>query len=222
MVVTHADAESRARQSLGSSAEAIYRAVDSMLAARGVGGVLVDVGCGTGNLWRTVGHRFTRCVGLDLVDYGGLPADAEFRQADLDRAPLPVADRSADVAAAVEIIEHLENPRAFIRELARIVRPGGWVILTTPNQLSVLSLLTLVIKQRFSAFQDSLYPAHRTALLEVDLRRIASECDLDHIEIGYTSSGRVPMTSAHYPRVVSRRFPRLLSDNVLLIGRRPR
>ena len=84
-----------------------------------------------------------------------------------------LADQFADVVAAVEVVEHLENPRAFCRELARIVKPGGWVVVTTPNQLSLLSLLTLVVKQRFSAFQDVSYPAHITALLETDLRRIA-------------------------------------------------
>jgi 2-polyprenyl-3-methyl-5-hydroxy-6-metoxy-1,4-benzoquinol methylase len=220
MIVADAAAESRARRTLGSSGDAIYQAVASTLAARDAGGVLVDVGCGAGNLWRTVGHRFTRCVGLDLVDYDGRPPAVEFRQADLDRTPFPVADSTADVVAAVETIEHLENPRAFVRELARIVRPGGWVIVTTPNQLSGLSLLTLAVKQRFSAFQDSQYPAHRTALLEVDLRRIAAECDLREIDIGYTCAGRMPLTGAHYPRIASRLLPRLLSDNVLLAARK--
>ncbi len=85
-------------------------------------------------------------------------------------------DEAADVVAAVETIEHLENPRAFVRELVRLVKPDGWVIVTTPNQLSLLSLITLLIKHRFSAFQDVHYPAHLTALLEVDLKRIAAEC----------------------------------------------
>jgi hypothetical protein len=101
-----------------------------------------------------------------------------------------------------------------------VVRPGGWVVVTTPNQLSVLSLLTLVTKQRFSAFQDNAYPAHRTALLEVDLRRIFAECGLDEVEVRYTCSGRVPLTAMHYPRGVSRLWPRGLSDNLVVTGRK--
>jgi 2-polyprenyl-3-methyl-5-hydroxy-6-metoxy-1,4-benzoquinol methylase len=163
---------------------------------------------------------FSRCIGVDAVRYGGLPDDVEFQPADLDAVPLPLAAASADVVTAVETIEHLENPRAFCRELHRIVRPGGWIVITTPNQLSALSLATLVVKQRFSAFQDGAYPAHRTALLEVDLRRIAAECGLEDVEVRYTGSGRVPLTAAHYPARLSRIFPRALSDNVLLIGRR--
>jgi 2-polyprenyl-3-methyl-5-hydroxy-6-metoxy-1,4-benzoquinol methylase len=212
--------ELRARQSLGSSEPVIYRTVAGVLRARRASGVLADVGCGSGRLWRELEPMFSRCVCIDAVRYAGLPDAVEFVQADLDVVPLPLPDASADVVTAVETIEHLENPRAFCRELSRIVRPGGWIVVTTPNQLSVLSLLTLIGKQRFSAFQDAAYPAHRTALLEIDLRRIAAECGLADVEVSYTASGRVPLAAAHYPAPLSRMFPRALSDNVVLIGRR--
>lgn len=213
------DIDVRARQSLGASDGAIYAAVDAVLAERGAAGVLADVGCGTGNLWRAVSRRFTRCVGVDAVRYDDLPRDVEYRRADLDRQALPLASGEADVVAAIETIEHLENPRAFVRELTRATRRGGLVIVSTPNQLSLLSLATLAVKGRFSAFQDGAYPAHLTALLEVDLRRIAAECGLAEVEIRYTHSGRLPLSAAHYPQVLARRFPRALSDNVVMTGR---
>ena len=147
------------------------------------------------------------------------PADVDFIPRRSRPAAAPASRRLADVVAAVEVVEHLENPRAFCRELARIAKPGGWIVVTTPNQLSLLSLLTLVVKQRFSAFQDASYPAHITALLEADLRRIAAECGLEAVEVRYTGQGRIPGTGAHYPAAVSAAFPRLLSDNVVLIGR---
>lgn len=213
------DLDARARQTLGSSSTAIYRTVADLLRERGAGGVLADVGCGTGNLWREVAPLFSRCLGLDVVRYDGLSADVEFTHADLDGVSLPLADASADVVAAVETIEHLENPRAFYRELTRIAAPGGWVVVTTPNQLSLLSLLTLIVKQRFAAFQDGAYPAHRTALLEIDLRRIARECGLRDLAVRFTGRGRLPLSGRHYPAWLARRFPRALSDNVALIGR---
>lgn len=217
--VASSDVDARARQSLGSSEVAIYDAVRALLEARAASGVLADVGCGAGNLWRVVKPLFSRCIGMDAVRYDGLTPDVEFRAADFDRQRLPLADGEADVVAAVETIEHLENSRAFVRELARAVRPGGWVVVTTPNQLSLLSVATLIVKGRFSAFQEAAYPAHLTALLEVDLRRIAAECRLRDVEVHYTHRGRVPLSSAHYPRAVARVFPRALSDNVVLIGR---
>jgi 2-polyprenyl-3-methyl-5-hydroxy-6-metoxy-1,4-benzoquinol methylase len=221
--ITHANAlDARARMSLGSSDDAIYRMVVDALAERGVsGGRLVDVGCGGGALWRATNGRFDRYCGLDAVRYDALPPDAEFRQVDLDAAAWPIAEGEADVVTAVETIEHLENPWAFVRSLVRIVKPGGWMVVTTPNQLSVLSLLTLVTKRRFSAFQDSHYPAHRTALLESDLERMASAAGLERVAVAYTCRGRMPLVAAHYPLLLARIFPRALSDNLMVIGRRP-
>jgi 2-polyprenyl-3-methyl-5-hydroxy-6-metoxy-1,4-benzoquinol methylase len=220
MTAIATDVDRRARQSLGRSDEAIHSTVARLLADRDAAGTLADVGCGAGDLWRALSGRFAHCIGVDAARYDGLPGHLDFRLVDLDSARLPIADCSVDAAAAVEVIEHLENPRALLRELVRIVRPGGWVVVTTPNQLSVLSLLTLIVKGRFAAFQDRAYPAHRTALLDIDLLRIARECRLRDVEIAYTRRGRVPLTPWHYPMFVARRAPRRLSDNVVLIARR--
>lgn len=219
-VTPDADVEQRARLSLGRSHERIYRTVANVLAARDAGGLLADVGCGSGDLWQALRGRFRSCIGVDAVRYAGLPPDVEFHPADLDAARLPLSDASVDTATAVEVIEHLENPRAFVRELARIVRPGGWVVVTTPNQLSALSLLTLALKGRFSAFQDDAYPAHRTALLEIDLRRIMTECGLRDLAVTFTRLGRLPLCAWHYPDAVARLAPRRLSDNIVIAGRR--
>lgn len=65
----------------------------------------------------------------------------------------------ADAVAAVETIEHLENPRRFVRLPVRLLRPGGWLFVTTPNQRSLLSLASLVVKGEFAHFQGVHYPA---------------------------------------------------------------
>lgn len=215
-------AEERARRSLGASGDAIYRMVERAVRARHRGGgTLVDVGCGSGRLWPFVRAHFDRYVGVDVVRYDGFPAEGEFHALDLDRGEAPLPDGAADVAAGVETIEHLENPRAFLRLLARLVRPGGWVIVTTPNQHSLLSKARFVLRGEHAAFTASSYPAHITALLAVDLRRMAAECGLVDVAVEYSGRGRLPATGAHWPAPLSRAFPRALSDNLLLAGRRP-
>lgn len=222
MIASMTELETRARLSRGTSSAAIYEMVGRALAMRGIQkGVLVDVGCGTGGLWTHIHERFNRYVGVDCVDYGDLPPAVEFHRCDLDGGRLPVPDKLGDIVVAVETIEHLENPRAFFRELVRLTRPGGWLIVTTPNQLSFLSLFTLVFKKRFNAFQDVHYPAHLTALLAVDLRRMAAECGLQDVAIEYSRQGRFALTPRHYPKFLSRLLPGLCSDNLLVIGRRP-
>ena len=219
---TFDDAVARALQSGGDSEPAVHGLIARVVESMNIrGDLLVDVGCGQGKLWPRVSARFARCIGVDAVRYPGLPSDIEWCETQLDSCAIPIPDQVADVVVCSETIEHVENPRALMRELSRLAKPGAWLIVTTPNQLSLSSLMTLVVKHRFSCFQDVHYPAHLTALLEVDLMRIAAECGLDDARIEFTASGRVPLTARHYPKLLSRAFPRALSDNVLLAARKP-
>src|SRR5512135_3532250 len=213
--------ETRARQSLGISAEPIYRAVaDALTERHSGGGTLIDVGCGAGNLWQFLRPRFDRYVGVGVARYDGLPDKVEFHRIDLDTGRAPLPDGAGEVVAAVETIEHVENPRALVRELARLASSGGLVVITTPNQLSLLSKLGLLVKNQFPSFQErpGLYPAHITALLPVDLLRMARECGLVESAIRYSDSGRIPGTRWHWPWPLA---GRAYSDNVLLVARRP-
>lgn len=214
--------EERARRSLGSSGDAVYRMVQRAVQARHPGGgTLVDVGCGSGGLWPYVRPCFGRYVGVDVVRYDGFPAEGEFHALDLDRGEVPLPDGIADVAAGVETIEHLENPRAFVRMLARLARPGGWVVVTTPNQHSLLSKGTFLLRGEHVHFQDASYPAHITALLAADLRRMAAECGLAGAAIEYSGAGRIPATPRHWPGALARWMPRAFSDNLLLAAQKP-
>ncbi len=214
--------EERARRSGGRSDDALGDLVEALV--RGDAGgreLLVDVGAGQGALLRRLADRFARRVAVDAVAYGE-PHGFERVLANLDRDALPLPDGVADVVTAIEVIEHLENPRQLMRELVRVAKPGGRVLVTTPNQLSLLSKLTLVLKNEFNAFQAGagLYPAHITALLESDLRHIAKECGLQDVVVSFSDQGRVPFTARRWP---SRWLKgRSFSDNVLLTGTKPR
>ena len=144
------DVEARARKSRGTSADAIYAMVLREFQSIGTrGGVIADVGCGAGLFEPVAKRHFDRYLGVDAVRYETYPAGADFRACNLDREPIPLETGSMDVVAAIETIEHLENPRAFVRELVRICKSGGWIAVTTPNQVSLLSKLTLVTKNCF-------------------------------------------------------------------------
>src|SRR5580658_5147515 len=112
--------EERAAQSGGHSNPDILAMVRRVVDGKGIsGGGVVDVGCGRGDLREYVCDRFNEYVGIDVVRYEGFPEHGEFCQLDLDTGQLPVASGSADLVAAVEVIEHVENPRDLIRKLVR-------------------------------------------------------------------------------------------------------
>jgi 2-polyprenyl-3-methyl-5-hydroxy-6-metoxy-1,4-benzoquinol methylase len=219
--------EERARLSAGQSAAVIHDAVVEALTERGIRArCLVDVGCGTGSLRARVQSLCERYVGADAIRYDGFPAGAEFVLANLDAGSVALPDGACDVVACVETIEHVENPRALMRELVRLTSPGGSLVVTTPNQLSVLSKLTLLSKNEFVHFQErpGLYPAHISALLEVDLVRMCRENELEDIAVRYSGHGRVPFTGRHWPnalRASSGAKGRAFSDNVLVVARKP-
>lgn len=208
------------RESLGSSHPHIYRRAAQILRAQApAGGRLLDIGCGSGGLFAAVEDWVAEYWGADIIAYEEFLAAGRFIEAHLDQGRLPLPDGCAAMITALEVIEHVENPRALLREMARLVCPGGWVLLSTPHQLSWLSLASLLLKNHFSAFlaAPGLYPAHITALLPEDLKRMARECGFSEPRIDYSRRGRIPGLARAWPLLHGRRF----SDNVFLLARRP-
>jgi 2-polyprenyl-3-methyl-5-hydroxy-6-metoxy-1,4-benzoquinol methylase len=121
------------------------------------------------------------------------------------------------------VIEHLENPRQVAREWFRILKPGGTLILSTPNNESIRSLMALLVRGHYVAFLDSCYPAHITALLRKDLVRILTEAGFSDVRFHFTDHGGLPKLPAVSWQQVSWgllngcRF----SDNVIATARVP-
>jgi 2-polyprenyl-3-methyl-5-hydroxy-6-metoxy-1,4-benzoquinol methylase len=90
-----------------------------------------------------------------------------------------------DLVVSIETIEHLENPRAVMREWRRLLKPGGRLIFTMPNNENIRSILTLLVKGHFQQFTDACYPAHICALLSKDVQRITREAGFVDLTIRY-------------------------------------
>lgn len=209
--------------SQGISHGPIYDAVLRRVAAR-VRGRVLDFGAGTGNMSArlAVEPAITSVVGADLMPAAAaLPAGVTWVQADLNE-PLPIAPRHFDAIVAVEIIEHLENPRAIAREWLRLLRPGGVLVMSTPNVECIRSLLALVMRGHFLPFTEPWYPAHITALTAEDVRRVLREAGFVDVEVGYTDHGRMPKLAltwqaASLGLLRGRRY----SDNLVAVARVP-
>jgi SAM-dependent methyltransferase len=97
------------------------------------GAHVLDAPCGgAAALTLALKERGFTAVGADVdMDAAARLGDA-FAQVNLDR-PLPWPDKTFDAVFSTEGIEHLENHFAFLREMCRILKPGGTLVLTTPN-----------------------------------------------------------------------------------------
>ena len=93
-------------------------------------GVLFDVGCGQKPYAAMFAGRVTRYIGMEYAPDAGYRGNA----ADLcgDAAAIPLASGTVDTALCTEVLEHVPDPDAVVREIARVLKPGGTVICTAP------------------------------------------------------------------------------------------
>lgn len=108
------------------------------------GALLVDVGCGAGLLAPHISSRGYRHVGVDLtVSALESAATHGVRPVCGDAIALPLADGCADVVVAGQILEHVYDLPAAVRELCRVLRPEGLLLLDTLNATAVSRLLAV-------------------------------------------------------------------------------
>ena len=118
-----------------------------------VSGDYLDVGSGSGELIDVVTRSFAVTASAcdyrnDLIAVDGVRVDV----VDLNAGGLPYPDASFDLVTCTEVIEHLENFRSTLREIARVLRPGGVFVVTTPNVLNLRSRLRYLFFGFFNMF----------------------------------------------------------------------
>ena len=113
------------------------------------GAVLLDAGCGGGLLAPHVQHLDYRHVGVDLRRSALEQAAARGITAVIgDVTRLPLADGVADVVVAGEILEHVADLPGTVAELARVLRPGGLLVLDTLNDTALGRFITITAGER--------------------------------------------------------------------------
>lgn len=182
-------------QSLGLSHPDIYRKALHLIQARCPSPKsILDVGSGKGEFLRYIKPQFSAQLnGVDLMYGEG--SHAEWLVQDLNHI-LKFGDKQFDVVTCLEVVEHIENPRQLIREIFRVLNPGGLLVLSTPNNHSWRSIISYIFREHFVAFTESSYPAHITAVNQQDLLRMFREAGFVDSQIHFSDHGSLPkMTS---------------------------
>jgi SAM-dependent methyltransferase len=125
----------------------------------GAGKQVLEIGCGTGLLLDRVARFAASARGIDLS--GGMLAKAAGRGLAVVQASatdLPIADASVDVAYSFKVLAHVPDIASALREMTRVVRPGGWVIAEFYNARSLRRLVKAIKPP--SAVSDTAHDEH--------------------------------------------------------------
>jgi SAM-dependent methyltransferase len=167
----------------------------------------LDVGCGHRLLpeWRSAQEqlliqRARTLVGLD-PEHGALKNHANIHLRICgDAGSLPFANESFDIVTANMVVEHLPNPGAQFREIARVLKPGGRFVFHTPNANGYPTLMARSVPDRLRGLgariierraSEDRFPTFYRANTQSALNRVAHESGLAIDRISFVRSNAV-------------------------------
>jgi 2-polyprenyl-3-methyl-5-hydroxy-6-metoxy-1,4-benzoquinol methylase len=173
------------------------RVVETALRYVKPGARALDLGAGSGALAERLQAAGFRVTAADIKNYFELTT--EFVELDFND---PAFDQKLaaefDLITSVEVIEHLENPTAFLRSICRLLKPNGVAILTTPNVDNVPARLKFLVRGELRAM-DKNAPEHVTPIhLDLFFRQIVPRSGLTLVDHFVHPKNDFPLTGRRY------------------------
>jgi len=151
------------------------------LAPRCAGALVLEAGCGEGYGAALLAERARAVLALDYDAATSAHAAARYPGVFVARANLaglPLPDAAVDVVANLQVIEHLWDQAGFLAECRRVLRPGGTLLLSTPNRIT------------FSPGRDTpLNPFHTRELSGAELAGLLTEAGFEAIALAGVHHG---------------------------------
>ncbi len=175
----------------------LYPSVSRFLHNVPPGSIVMDAGCGNGSFIALFQDRNWQLHGSDLSPTGielarktypninFFLADAQSLYADFLNTVGPV-----DIVISTEVIEHIYDPRGFLRNCFGLLKPGGTIVLTTPYHGYLKNLLLAVtgkLDQHFTVLWDH---GHIKFWSRKTIEEVLKETGFTNIE--FAGSGRIP------------------------------
>ncbi|MWV14954.1 methyltransferase domain-containing protein [Pseudomonas sp. L-22-4S-12] len=141
---------------------------------------ILDIGCGDGPFAHFCAERGAEVIFAD-IDATKVAAVSEMLKHSKARAilplvtdakPIPLADNRVSKVIAMEVLEHVEDPRDFMRELVRVAKPGCLFLLTVPDPVGENVQRTLAPPSYFEP------PNHIRVFERTDFERLVVEAGL--------------------------------------------
>lgn len=181
-----------------------------------------DLPCGAGAFSARLAQSGAEVTAVDLEAVEPFYYDKARRVLADANLKLPFADGEFDAMVSIEGIEHLENPSFFVRECARIVKPGGLVFLSTPNVDSYRSRRSTHI-HGFHKYFRPLSPHHKVAwhLHPIDMtfmRGALKKAGLEIVEVAVNRMSGKSFWSELWRPFFNRKLPVELKGEIPYYG----
>ncbi len=138
----------------------------------------LDVGCGAGLLAEPLARLGAKVTAIDaareLIAAAKLHGDQQGLEIDYQVSPVEKLGGAFDLVTSLEVIEHVNDPKMFVRSLGERLAPGGLLILSTPNKTAWSRLLMVGAAEAFGAIPkgthdfDKFIPPERMKSLLAD------------------------------------------------------
>lgn len=116
-----------------------HEAVYEWIRGSGIAGVVVEAGCGEGYGAQLLRQAGAEVIAVDYDETAVSHVSDRYPEVSAVRAnlvDLPLDDGCADLLVSLQVIEHLWDLAEFFREAHRVLRPGGRIVVSTPNRLT--------------------------------------------------------------------------------------
>lgn len=148
---------------------------------------VLDIAAGSGAMalrLHDLGFTVTACDAI--AENFKLHGNISFKTVNLDEEFSKAFNLRFDGICAVEIIEHLENPRHFFRGCRQLLKPGGYMVLSTPNVDNPVSIAHFARHGTFRMFEDRHYrkDGHITPICAWQMEKIIAEAGLEIVRLG--------------------------------------
>ena len=183
---------------------------------------MLDLTCGAGSFSARLANLGVDVTPMDIEAVTPFYADAGKRVLGDANLALPFPDGAFDAVVTIEGIEHLENPAFFMRECARVTKPGGMVFLSTPNVDSLRSRKYVMLygyHKYFGPFSD----VHKDSwhMLPVDMifvRGAAKKAGLEIVDMAVNDMKGKSLFKEMLRPLLTRKLPECLRGQIPYYG----
>lgn len=182
--------------------EVVYKRFIDRCAGRDV----LEAGAGEGYGADLIAGVARRVIGLDYDESAVAHVKAHYPRVDMRRAnliELPLPDADVDVVVNFQVIEHLWDQARFVGECARVLRPGGVLLMSTPNRIT------------FSPGRDTpINPFHTRELNAVELSELLTDAGfrIDGVYGVFHGARLTELDARHGGSIIDAQITRALAD----------